>query len=105
MARYKIVDSEGYHLQNYKVLPLLGITNSKLPKEGIEPREIQGVRNFKRGDRNAEAVRISVWVKPSTAGGSTNGSRPHRVVCACPGCGQEFSVGRLWQHVCDEVRK
>lgn len=102
MATYKILGPDNYNAQNHHILPMLGITNAKLPREGLPPREVQGVRNYRRGDRVAEAVFITVWVKPSAAGEGMRGSRPHRIVCACPGCGREMSVGRLFQHVCEK---
>lgn len=101
MASYKIVRPDGYPRQNHDMLALLGF--KKLPDEGMAPFEVVGVKNFKRGHLNAEAVNITVWITPhdrSAEKRSMNGSRPHRFRCTCPGCGREFSVGRLALHVC-----
>lgn len=102
MTTYKIVRPDGYHRQNDEMLALLGF--KKLPDEGMQEQQVVGVRNFRRGDKNAEIAHITVWVTPLPADRkrSMNGSRPHRLMCRCPGCNMEMSVGRLHQHVCKE---
>jgi hypothetical protein len=76
---------------------LLGLPyKAKLPKEGMEPRVIQGVKVWvtpfvpKMGiDRWSGKI---VKIKSST----------HRVMAECPDCGMHLSAGRLHQHVCKE---
>lgn len=68
------------------MLRLLGV--KKLPKEGMEEREIQGVR---------------VYVKPSLSGGTRLTRRcNHRVFAICE-CGRHVPAGRLHQHICKGV--
>jgi hypothetical protein len=102
MARYAIVDKDGYNLHNHKLLKLLGVTGSKLPKEGMPERQIQGVRNFRRSDTVAEVAMVTVWVNPAptTMRPGKYKSSAHRIMCRCPGCARELSVGRLFQHKC-----
>jgi len=71
------------------MLELLGLKRTgKLPKEGMEVRDIQGVQ---------------VYVKPSTSGGTRNTRRcNHRVIAICT-CGQHVPTGRLHQHICKGV--
>jgi len=79
---------------NY-VRSLLGLKGTaKLPTAGMPSRIIQGVL---------------VWVNPAPTPrlGSTTPARvikssTHRVMCRCPQCGWEGSVGRLHQHKCKE---
>jgi hypothetical protein len=79
-------DAKNWPAQSSLVKRLLGLgVNQPLPKEGMPPRLIQGVK---------------VWVVPLV-------ERPHlrrnfaglRVRCSCPVCGKEFALGRLAQHV------
>ena len=74
------------------MLVQLGVT--KLPKEGMPERLIHGIR---------------VWVVPHVPvmGLERWSNKPklvksskHRVMCACPGCGQTVPAGRLFQHKC-----
>ena len=73
---------------------LLGLgAKAKLPREGMDPVYIQGVK---------------VWVNPEPmartfqreAGMKMKHSATHRVRCNCPMCGEEMSAGRLNQHTC-----
>lgn len=74
---------------------MLGLP-SKLPREAVPAQVIQGVK---------------VWVKAAPAlevyqhyTGQTRVRHraTHRVMCECPHCGEEMSVGRLHQHKCKE---
>lgn len=74
-----------------EIKTMLGL-GKKLPREAVAPKVIQGV---------------TVWVKPAAeprhnAFGKLVHQAGHRVMCRCPGCGWEGSVGRLAQHVCKE---
>lgn len=57
---------------------------AKLPRAGIEPVIIDGIK---------------VWVTPLE--GDAHGSRrcKHRVMAECPRCGQVLSYGRMGQHL------
>lgn len=73
---------------SHEVNVMLGLREKeKLPREGMPPRELQGIR---------------VWVTPLP--GRPKGSRwkrsTHRVLAECPDCRQVVSVGRLAQHEC-----
>ena len=104
MATYKIVGPDGRTRQNSDMLAILGLGGSKLPKEGMPEFTVVGVRNFKRGDLNAEIAHITVWVNPVPPEGKRSRSQ-HRMMCRCPGCSKVLSVGRLHQHVCKEGAK
>jgi hypothetical protein len=59
---------------------LLGLgPKGKVPAEGLQPRQIQG---------------ITVWADPLVKGARFK----LRVRCKCPACGNEMPVGRLAQH-------
>jgi hypothetical protein len=98
MARYTILGSNCYNIQNYELMRRLGVVGTKWPDAGIAPTELTGARNYKRGHLNVEGVSVRVWVLPYQDTGRK--SSKHRAMCACPGCGREMSVGRLFQHVC-----
>jgi hypothetical protein len=74
--------------QSHHVKRMLGVGEKwNLPKEGMPPRLIQGIK---------------VWVTPlpeMPAGRRTKRSA-HRVLAECPDCKRTVSVGRLRQHVC-----
>lgn len=75
-----------WRANNGDMMEFLGFKRTaKLPKEGMEQREIQGVQ---------------VYVKPSTSG-DTRARREckHRVIAICT-CGQHVPTGRLHQHKC-----
>lgn len=58
---------------------MLGLgRKGKIPREGMPPREIQG---------------ITVWVEPFRPGPFRLRAR-----CKCPTCAKEMPVGRLAQH-------
>lgn len=70
---------------------MLGL-KKKLPIDPVPAQVIQGV---------------TVWVKPAAEPvrnhfGKLVHQSGHRVMCRCPGCGWEGSVGRLAQHVCKD---
>jgi hypothetical protein len=68
-----------------EVNEMLGVPKGEgLPTDGMEPREIQGIK---------------VWVNPLPP--IVPGKRRRfalRVRCNCPVCGREMPVGRLRQH-------
>lgn len=77
-----------HRAHSHVVLQLLGIVNGRLPVEGMNAREIQGVK---------------VWVRPlypRTLDEPRHKRSNHRVRCQCPECGVELSLGRLFQHKC-----
>lgn len=77
-----------YHAHSSEVRELLGLgPKAKLPLDGMPARYIDGVK---------------VWVNPHMPHASGRKSSVHRVRCMCPDCGQELSLGRLHQHVCDK---
>jgi hypothetical protein len=63
------------------VRQLFGLPRSNLPREGVLPIVVRGVR---------------LWIEPARG----FDVRRHRVRAECPACGQEMSAGRLHQHVC-----
>lgn len=75
------------------VKAMLGLPK-KLPKEGVPPQIIQGIKVWV--EPAAAPVLVSKWggklrpVKRST----------HRVMAECPLCGAHLSAGRLHQHKC-----
>lgn len=80
--------------QSSAIMQLLGLkAGGHLPTDGMPPRVIQGV---------------TVWVTPAPAPRWDDRwgkpvlvkSSKHRVMCRCPQCGWEGSVGRLAQHIC-----
>lgn len=80
------------HADGMKQLLGLGY-KAKLPREGMAPRVIQGVK---------------VWVEPAKPQRTVERwgklymmkSSAHRVMAECPHCGQHLSAGRLHQHKC-----
>lgn len=81
-------NERGYYLQGWELYPLLGITHQKLPREGFEAREVQGV-TFRcepaqapryRGD--GRRVKIS----------------KHRLRYLCRECDKWIPFGRAAQH-------
>lgn len=66
-----------------EIFRLLGLTGSHLPKEGMPPRLIQGIK---------------VWVNPIKWPHPLRKSSTHRVMAECPVCGKTMSAGRLHQH-------
>lgn len=75
-----------YHASSGDMHQLLGVR--KLPDEGMDVREIQGVQ---------------VYVKPRNPKPTDRRVRSskHRVIAICT-CGQHVPVGRLHQHKCKE---
>lgn len=67
-------------MHNDELLPLLGITNGKLPKEGIPPQVILGVE---------------VYVNPFVPHPNGRKSSKHRIMAVCPVCKRTMSAGRL----------
>jgi hypothetical protein len=74
-----------YNAQSAQVREMLGLPpKAKLPREGMDPRLVQG---------------ILVWVEPIRPQ-CYGGRKVHRVLARCPECGKVLSAGRLHQHVC-----
>lgn len=88
--RNYIVNRRGWKATNQEVKVMLGLRSTdKLPPEGMEPREIQGITVYVR------SLRMARKIHPRTP-------RSHRVRAYCPVCGVDhgcFSLGRLHQHV------
>lgn len=78
------VNGYRHTMHSTKMLEALGVIGGKLPKDGLAPRMVQGVR---------------VWAVPFVEGRPRKSSQ-HRVRCECPDCGVELSAGRLFQHKC-----
>lgn len=74
-----------WNMHSDEMLETLGVVGGKLPKEGLEARDIQGIK---------------VWVEPSRPPANGRKSSRHRVLCQCPNCSQILSAGRLHQHKC-----
>jgi hypothetical protein len=74
-------------MQSNEVFETLGVAGTHWPDAGLPARVVQGIK---------------VWVAPKVVRPGRKSSK-HRVMCACPGCGRVFSVGRLAQHVCKEA--
>lgn len=71
---------------------MLGLKRTaKLPKEGMEPRVIQGITVWVTPA--PEPVYVERWGKRKLLHRAS-----HRVMARCPVCGEEMSVGRLHQH-------
>jgi hypothetical protein len=73
----------GFNAHSHEMLAFLGVR--KLPVEGMDWREIQGVR---------------VCVRPLVKRIDGKKSSTHRVIAECPNCHKLLSAGRLHQHVC-----
>ena len=92
MATKLIFNQWGRPAHSMHVLPMLGIpAGGHLPKEGMPPREVQGVTVW------VEPAKPTVmgvrWGRPHIVKSST-----HRIMCKCSGCGKTVSLGRLAQH-------
>jgi hypothetical protein len=75
-----LTDQHGWTAHDRTVKVLMGLgEKDKWPKEGLPPREVQGIR---------------VWVKP--IGNST--AFYLRAMCECPICHKKMPIGRLKQH-------
>jgi hypothetical protein len=72
-------NERGYFLDNPEVLTKLGITNGRLPREGFNPVEVDGVM---------------FACEPSTGGPA----RPHRLKYYCIACRKWVPCGRAFQH-------
>jgi hypothetical protein len=79
---FRSVVNSKWNMHSDEMLKALGVR--KLPRDGMEPRQIQG---------------ITVWVTPAVTFAGRKSSK-HRVMCECPDCGKQMSAGRLHQHVC-----
>lgn len=80
------------HHDDLKVM--LGLPK-KLPREGVPPQIIQGIKVWV--EPAAAPVLVSKWGgKPRPVKRST-----HRVMAECPLCGVHLSAGRLHQHKCE----
>lgn len=93
--RAVILNKYGRSAHEMHIKEMLGLP-SKLPREAVPAQVIQGVK---------------VWVNaapaPEVYTHYTGQQRirhraTHRVMCECPHCGAEMSVGRLHQHKCKE---
>jgi hypothetical protein len=85
-----IRDKNGRSAQQHHLYPMLGLRATQhLPKEGLPPQIIQGIK---------------VWVAPAVARADGRKSSTHRVLAECPLCLQVLSAGRLHQHVCKAAR-
>ncbi len=105
MKRYKIQALDPRFgrraAQESDMAKILGRQGGHWPDAGMPAQEVMGIEVPKPGEINIAAVPIKVWVNPVTRPAEARGkSSKHRVMCNCPGCGKEFSVGRLAQHVC-----
>lgn len=68
------------------ILAAFGLTRkSRLPVDGAAPRIVDGNK---------------VWINPLPLGPVRWKRSTHRVMVECHHCGQQFSAGRLHQHVC-----
>lgn len=98
MARF-LIGQWGYNAHSREVRVMLGLPeDAKLPREGMEPRRIQGITVWVlplMGPRVPK--RIGRWNRPLERKSSR-----HRVLAECPDCGKVLSVGRLHQHRCAE---
>lgn len=74
------------------VKAMLGLPK-KLPKEGVPPRIVQGIKVWV--EPAAAAVYVMRWGQRKLLKRST-----HRVMAECPLCGAHLSAGRLHQHKC-----
>ena len=64
---------------------------TRLPVEGMEPRTVLGVR---------------VWIEPLVMPNPTRWKRStHRLLCVCPLCAWNGSVGRINQHACTHAER
>lgn len=88
-VKWDLAGGKHWPAQNREVLEMLGVATSRLPKEGLEPRLVQGIK---------------VWVKPAypkLEGVPLRDQRKesrHRIMVECPACKKEMSLGRLHQH-------
>lgn len=74
---------------------LLGLApEAKLPREGMEPRIVQGIKVWVTPLMGPHRQYYG-WGRVRTVKSST-----HRVLAECPSCGRVLSAGRLHQHVC-----
>lgn len=73
-----------WNAHSHHIKAMFGLSHkAKWPQAGIEPRFLHGVK---------------VWVNPLNP--NRKSAREHRVMCECPKCGKQMSLGRLHQHVC-----
>lgn len=72
---------------------MLGLPK-KLPKEGVPPQIIQGIKVW------VEPHRPKVRTDKLTGSMKLVKSSKHRVMAECPLCGEHLSAGRLHQHKC-----
>lgn len=104
MVRYRILvardqtQKPGYatHAHENDMGRLLGRKGAHWPKEGVPPRMLTA--QGQTDDGFPWEVPIAVWVTPRLK--TDRFPIKHRCRCKCPGCGKEFSAGRLFQHVC-----
>jgi len=103
MKQYMIhgINDYKHQAQEYEMAQLLDRVGHKWPAEGMPARMVRGIEVPKPGEINVAMIEIKVWVTPQRSSNSREMSRStHRVKCECPGCGKEFSAGRLGQHLC-----
>jgi hypothetical protein len=89
---------------SHSMRKLLGVTGD-LPALGLPATLLPGTNN------QGQPVQILTWVVPLVGDaprgptGRAQKRSTHRVRCKCPGCGDEVSAGRLFQHVCNRRAK
>ena len=81
------------NMHNHEIKKALGMRyQDKLPKERQGPFEVSGVLI------NLMAVAERDW-RREKYGSRKVGRRAHRLMAICPCCNNEFSAGRLFQHL------
>lgn len=68
-----------------EVIRMLGITNNRLPSDGMATTLIQGIR---------------VYVAPRVPRPERRRNFALRVTAICPGCDRHLAASRLAQHTC-----
>jgi len=84
--QHYITNSAGWNISSPRMNELLGLNpGEKLPREGMEPRMIQGICVYVLSTDEAHQL--------------SKARKPHRVMAICPICETHVSRGRLQQHV------
>lgn len=83
---------------------LFGQPVQKWPRDGLQPRQIQGILCWVEPARTGEQAAIAAENRAPLRSGRLPTYKPHRVLCICPDCGATVSAGRLAQHECSSTR-
>ncbi len=98
-----IMNGWGYNAHSHHMKAILGLSaKAKLPAEGVAPQMISAHVTSPSGIGEG-ITRVKVWVAPLDP--TRSARRVHRVRAECPRCLKEMSAGRLFSHVCVDMKK